>query len=96
MLLPSFQLTYLEDPNVGQTPVQFMITENAADSLKMYCRGSDKWLELEMFYILVTIMYLLLNKCELMEKFFRINNNAIIFHIYSPVPLRLNKSHFMQ
>lgn len=36
------QLTYLEDPAVGKAPVTVMLTQTAADSLKMYCRGSDR------------------------------------------------------
>ena len=36
------QLTYLEDPGVGKAPVTVMLTQDAADSLKMYCRGSDR------------------------------------------------------
>ena len=36
------QLTYLEDPHVGKAPMTVMLTETAAESLKMYCRGSDR------------------------------------------------------
>ena len=36
------QLSYLEDPGVGQAPVTVMLTQDAADSLKMYCRGSHR------------------------------------------------------
>ena len=37
-----FQLSYLEDPGVGQAAIAVMLTQDAADSLKMYCRGSDR------------------------------------------------------
>ena len=37
-----FQLGYLEDPGLGQAAIHVMLTQDAADSLKMYCRGSDR------------------------------------------------------
>ena len=33
------QLTYLEDPPNGQSPVSVMVLDEAIESLKMYCRG---------------------------------------------------------
>ena len=36
------QLTYLEDPGVGQAPVTVMLSDAATNSLKMYCRGGDR------------------------------------------------------
>ena len=38
---PAPQLTYLEDPDVGSSALEVMITTTAAASLNMYCRGGD-------------------------------------------------------
>ena len=38
---PAPQLTYLEDPDVGSSALEVMITATAAASLNMYCRGGD-------------------------------------------------------
>ena len=32
----------MEDPGVSQAPVSVMVTTSAAESLKMYCRGSHR------------------------------------------------------
>ena len=34
-------MSYLEDPEVGETAETVMISSEEVDSLKMYCRGSD-------------------------------------------------------
>ena len=36
------QLSFLEDPPDGQSPVSVMVSDSAADTLKMNCRGSDR------------------------------------------------------
>ena len=35
------KLTFLEDPNVGETAVSFMLSETEADVLTMTCRGGS-------------------------------------------------------
>ncbi len=42
MITVMLQLTYLEDPGVGQAPVTVMLSDAATASLKMYCRGGDR------------------------------------------------------
>ena len=37
-----FQLSFLEDPPDGQSLVSVMVSDDAADTLKMHCRGSDR------------------------------------------------------
>ena len=37
------QLSWLEDPSDGQAPISVMITTKAANTLKMHCRGGDRW-----------------------------------------------------
>ena len=36
------QLSFLEDPPDGQAPVSVMVSDSAADTLKMHCRGSHR------------------------------------------------------
>ena len=36
------QLSFLEDPPDGQAPVSVMVSDSAADTLKMRCRGSHR------------------------------------------------------
>ena len=40
------QLSFLEDPPNGQSSVSVMLSDNAADTLKMHCRGSDRWIRI--------------------------------------------------
>ena len=36
-----FQLTYLEDPDVGEVSLAVMVSQEQLDTLNMVCRGGD-------------------------------------------------------
>ena len=36
-----FQLTYLEDPDVGEISLSVMVSQEELETLKMFCRGGE-------------------------------------------------------
>ena len=41
LIIKCFQLTFLEDPDVGETAVSFMLSDSEKEKLAMTCRGSN-------------------------------------------------------